>query len=51
MAEHRLDFQQTLASIDIAPKKPRGAAVDRRFGGSKQRDLFDEVDETRRRSS
>ncbi|MGB5832299.1 MAG: hypothetical protein WBG92_09965 [Thiohalocapsa sp.] len=46
MAEHRLDFRKALAGVDIVPKKPRGAAAKGRFGGSKQKDLFEETDET-----
>lgn len=46
MAEHRLDFRQALAEVDIAPKKPRGTASKGRFGGSKQTDLFRGADNT-----
>ncbi|MFP6860528.1 hypothetical protein, partial [Pseudomonas sp.] len=36
MAEHQLDFKKALSRIDIAPKKPRGAGVKGKFGGSPQ---------------
>ena len=40
MAEHKIDFRKTLASISISPKKPRGGSVKGRFGGSRQSDMF-----------
>ncbi|AMX98779.1 XRE family transcriptional regulator [Mesorhizobium ciceri] len=40
MAERKVDFRALLAELDIDPKKPRGAAVKGRFGGSRQPDLF-----------
>lgn len=39
MAEHRLDFKKALSRIDIAPKRPRGAGVKGKFGGSPQAPL------------
>ena len=41
MAERKIDFQATLAKIEIEPKKPRGAAAKGKFGGSRQRDMFE----------
>ena len=40
MAEHGLDFRATLERLEISPKKARGGASPRRFGGTKQNDLF-----------
>lgn len=39
MAEYQLDFKKALLRIDIAPKKPRGAGVEGKFGGSPQAPL------------
>lgn len=36
MAEYDIDFRNTLARIDIEPKKPRGASSKGKFGGSIQ---------------
>ncbi len=41
MAERKIDFRLALAAIDIAPKKARGAASKGRFGGDRQRDIFE----------
>ena len=46
MADMGVDYRAVLARIDIAPKKPRGAGISRKFGGDKQRDLF--VDSSKR---
>ena len=42
MAEHQIDFREVLSRLDIASKKPRGAAKAGKFGGDKQAvlDLF-----------
>lgn len=36
LADHRIEFLDTLAQIKIKPKKPRGGATKGRFGGTKQ---------------
>lgn len=41
MAERQVDFRAVLAKLDIEEKKPRGAGIKGRFGGSRQADLFD----------
>ncbi len=38
MAERRIDFKNILASIEISPKRARGAGLGK-FGGDKQSDL------------
>lgn len=40
MAEQKVDFRRSLASIRIEPRKPRGGSAKGRFGGSRQTDLF-----------
>ncbi|WP_029969423.1 hypothetical protein [Paraburkholderia graminis] len=40
MAERGIDYRSVLSRIEIVPKKPRGAAAQGRFGGSKQTDFF-----------
>lgn len=39
MAEHGLDFKIAISRVEIAAKKPRGAAAKGRFGGSPQEPL------------
>lgn len=39
MAERKINYKEVLSSIEIAPKKPRGAGIGK-FGGSKQNGLF-----------
>jgi hypothetical protein len=39
MGERKIDFKSVLSSIEIEPKKPRGAGIGK-FGGDKQDDLF-----------
>lgn len=36
MAEHGLEFRDAISKIKIEPKKPRGAAASKRFGGRPQ---------------
>lgn len=38
MADKKVDFYTVLESIDIVPKKPRGAGKTGHFGGDKDRD-------------
>ena len=40
MAEQGMDFRKCISRIEIAPKKARGASDTGRFGGSRQRALF-----------
>jgi hypothetical protein len=39
MGQRKVDFRSVLLSIDIGPKRPRGAGIGR-FGGNRQEDLF-----------
>lgn len=47
MAEHRLDFKSAISRMEIAPKKPRGAAAKGKFGGSPQAPLNLDEQQTR----
>ena len=39
MADRGIDYRAVLSRIDIAPKKPRGAGKNGRFGGDPEREL------------
>lgn len=39
MAERKIDYFDLISKIEITPKKPRGAGVNK-FGGNKQNGLF-----------
>ena len=38
LADHQIEFTESLSRIDIKPKKPRGSAVKSRFRVSRQTD-------------
>jgi hypothetical protein len=40
MAERGIDYRAALSRIEIAPRKPKGAAAQGRFGGDRQGDMF-----------
>lgn len=40
MADHKIDFRAALGRIEIDSKRPRGAALKGKFGGSRQGDMF-----------
>lgn len=51
MGERRIEFRSLIKGIGLAPKRPRGATAEGRFGGNLQGDFFANAGERRSHST